>query len=98
MLAGAVTHYLTRYAVRAGNTAVLVTNNDDSYSSLAGWRAAGIALAAIMIRGNTGPNRQAARPHWAFPVALRKTCACRDAQPFAQSPADCKRTCPGDFL
>jgi sarcosine oxidase subunit alpha len=48
MLAGAVTRYLDRYAVRAGDAAVLVTNNDQAYTSLPSWRAAGIALAAIV--------------------------------------------------
>jgi sarcosine oxidase, subunit alpha len=48
MLAGAVTRYLERYAVRAGDTAILVTNNDQAYASLATWRAAGIAVAAVV--------------------------------------------------
>jgi len=48
MLAGAVTRYLDRYAVRAGDTAILVANNDQAYNSLPRWRAAGIALAAIV--------------------------------------------------
>jgi len=48
MLAGAVTRYLERYAVRAGDTAILVTNNDQAYAALSSWHAAGITVAAIV--------------------------------------------------
>ena len=48
MLAGSVTEYLERYAVKAGGRAVLVSNNDAAYDSLAAWRAAGIEVAAVI--------------------------------------------------
>jgi sarcosine oxidase, subunit alpha len=48
MLAGAVTRYLERYAVRAGHTMALITNNDRAYEALGGWRAAGLEIAAIV--------------------------------------------------
>lgn len=48
MLAGSVTQYLQRYAVKAGDRAVLVSNNDAAYNSLVAWRAAGIAVAAVI--------------------------------------------------
>jgi sarcosine oxidase subunit alpha len=58
MLAGAVTQYLERYAVRAGDTAILVTNNDESYDCLDQWRSAGIAVPAI-IDSRRAPGRAA---------------------------------------
>lgn len=48
MLAGAVTKYLDDYAVRAGKTIVLVTNNDESYAALERWRDGGITVAAVV--------------------------------------------------
>jgi len=48
MLAGGVSRYLDRYAVRAGDAAVLVTNNDEAYGALSRWRESGIALQAII--------------------------------------------------
>ena len=48
MLARALAIYLERYAVRVGRSVVLVTNNDSPYKDLARWRAAGMAVAAII--------------------------------------------------
>ena len=48
MLSGSVTEYLERYAVKAGDTAVLVSNNDAAYESLVSWRAAGITVTAVI--------------------------------------------------
>jgi sarcosine oxidase, subunit alpha len=58
MLAGAVTEYLRRFAVCAGHTVVLVTNNDASYHDLLEWRAAGITTIAI-IDSRTSPSAAA---------------------------------------
>jgi sarcosine oxidase subunit alpha len=48
MLSGAVTRYLDRFGVRAGDEAVLVTNNDGAYYALERWAAAGVAVNAIV--------------------------------------------------
>jgi sarcosine oxidase subunit alpha len=69
MLAGAVTQYLERYAVRAGDTAILVTNNDEAYGSLARWQSAGITLAAL-IDSRPTPGRAAEAAATALRVPL----------------------------
>ncbi|NNG06033.1 MAG: sarcosine oxidase subunit alpha family protein [Inquilinus sp.] len=49
MLAGAVRTYLNRYAVRAGNRAVIVTNNDSAYRTALDLQAnGGVAVEAIV--------------------------------------------------
>ncbi len=47
MLAGAAQTYLKRYAVKAGNRAVLVTNNDSAYRVALALADGGIEIAAI---------------------------------------------------
>lgn len=63
MLAGSVSEYLQGYAAKAGNAAVLVSNNDAAYESLATWREAGITIAAIIDsrKGVGRPAEEAAR-------------------------------------
>lgn len=48
MLASAVEQYITMYAVRPGNHAVLVTNNDAACASIPALRSAGITVSAII--------------------------------------------------
>jgi len=48
MLAGAVRHYLARYGVRAGNRAVIFTNNDEAYRTAIAFHEAGGEVAAII--------------------------------------------------
>lgn len=48
MLASAVRHYLARYAVRAGDRAVIFTNNDDAYRTAAAFHDAGGTVAAVV--------------------------------------------------
>ena len=48
MLAGAVRHYLNRYAVVPGRTAVVATNNDDAYRTAIDLHDAGVTVAAIV--------------------------------------------------
>jgi len=48
MLAGAARTYLTRYGVRAGTRAVLVTATDAAYLAALDLQAAGVAIAAIV--------------------------------------------------
>lgn len=47
MLAGAVRHYLNRYAVAAGRTAVIATNNDSAYQTAFDLAERGIPVAAV---------------------------------------------------
>jgi sarcosine oxidase subunit alpha len=48
MLASAVRCYLARYAVRAGDRAVVFTNNDDAYRTAIALHAAGGTIAAVV--------------------------------------------------
>ncbi|ARR55897.1 sarcosine oxidase subunit alpha family protein [Rhizorhabdus wittichii DC-6] len=48
MLASAVRHYLARYGVRAGDRAVIFTNNDEAYRTAVAFRAAGGTVAAVV--------------------------------------------------
>ncbi len=48
MLASAVRHYLARYGVRAGNRAVIFTNNDEAYRTAIAFHAAGGTVAAVV--------------------------------------------------
>ncbi|MES2494733.1 MAG: sarcosine oxidase subunit alpha family protein [Pseudomonadota bacterium] len=48
MLAGAVRHYLARYGVRAGNRAVIFTNNDEAYRTAIALHVAGGDVAAVV--------------------------------------------------
>ncbi|MFJ4584633.1 sarcosine oxidase subunit alpha family protein [Streptomyces echinatus] len=48
MLAGAVRTYLNRYAVAPGSRAVVGTNNDSAYDTVADLHAAGIDIAAVV--------------------------------------------------
>ncbi|TXS53630.1 sarcosine oxidase subunit alpha family protein [Streptomyces sp. uw30] len=48
MLAGAVRTYLNRYAVAVGSRAVVSTNNDSAYDTVAALHAAGIDIAAVV--------------------------------------------------
>ena len=50
MLAGAVRSYLNRYAVQAGQRAVLLTNNNGAYRTALELRAAGAAVTVIDLR------------------------------------------------
>jgi sarcosine oxidase subunit alpha len=69
MLAGAVSKYLDRYAVRAGRNAVLVTNNDRAYGALERWRAAGLEIAAVIdSRAHPGPAAEAAASQLRLPL------------------------------
>ena len=55
MLASAARTYANRYAVRAGERAVVFTNNDSAYEAAADLAGAGIAVAAIVdARGGDG--------------------------------------------
>ena len=47
LLAGAAQTYLSRYGVRVGNRAAIVTSNDSAYATALELQAAGIAIAAI---------------------------------------------------
>lgn len=58
MLAGACQTYLNRYAVKAGQMAVLFTNNDGAYATANDLAAAGVKIAAIV---DTRPNPEG--PH-----------------------------------
>jgi len=58
MLAGACQTYLNRYAVKAGQKAVLFTNNDGAYATANDLAAAGVKIAAIV---DTRPNPEG--PH-----------------------------------
>ena len=58
MLAGAVTRYLDRFGVLAGDEAALVTNNDEAYYALERWVAAGVAVNAI-VDSRTTPSPKA---------------------------------------
>lgn len=69
MLANAVETYLERYAVKAGRSVVLVTNNDSPYEYLKGWRAAGMALMAIIdSRSTPGPTAEASAAELQVPL------------------------------
>jgi sarcosine oxidase subunit alpha len=48
MLAGAVRSYLNRFAVAAGQRAVVFTDNDDGWRTAADLRAAGVEVAALV--------------------------------------------------
>ena len=48
MLAGAVRTYLNRFAVKAGDTAVVFTNNDTAYRTAFDLRRAGVGVSAIV--------------------------------------------------
>ncbi len=50
MLAGAVRSYLNRHAVRAGQRAVLLTNNNDAYRVALDLRAAGATVTVVDLR------------------------------------------------
>lgn len=61
MLASAVGHYLQRYSVRAGDRALLVTNNDHAYEALSSWQRCGIEVAGVVdSRTSASPAAQAA--------------------------------------
>jgi sarcosine oxidase subunit alpha len=47
MLAGAIRHYIHRFAVKPGSRAVIVTNNDDAYETVVSLKAAGIEIVAL---------------------------------------------------
>jgi sarcosine oxidase, subunit alpha len=55
MLAGAVETYIRRYAVRPGQRAVVLTNNDSAYDAAHALVEAGIEISAI-VDVRTGPN------------------------------------------
>jgi len=48
MLADSARHYLNRYAARAGNRAVIYTNNDSAYLAALDLHASGITVAAVV--------------------------------------------------
>ena len=48
MLAGAARTYLNRYAVAAGKSVTVFTNNDDGWRTAADFRAAGLDVAAVV--------------------------------------------------
>ncbi len=48
MLASAVSTYANRYAVRAGQHAVIFTNNDSAYQTALDLKAAGVAIEAVV--------------------------------------------------
>jgi len=48
MLASAIRHYLNRYAVRAGRSAVIATNNDTAYQTVLDLRRQGVAVNAVV--------------------------------------------------
>jgi len=54
MLAGAVSHYLNRYAVAAGRRVIIATNNDSAYRAAVDLRSAGIEVPCLLdTRANT---------------------------------------------
>ncbi len=56
MLAGAVRHYLNRYAVAAGERPIVVTNNDTAYQTVLDLARRNIAVAAVVdSRGGVDP-------------------------------------------
>ncbi len=48
MLAGAVRHYLNRYAVKAGDKVVVATNNDTAYQTVFDLARAGVRVSAVV--------------------------------------------------
>jgi sarcosine oxidase subunit alpha len=61
MLASAVRQYLGQWAVRAGERAVIFTNNDAAYATAHALRAAGAAVQAVVdVRGPGAPAQRAA--------------------------------------
>jgi sarcosine oxidase, subunit alpha len=58
MLCSAARRYINRYAVRPGNQAVIYTNNDTGYDSVAALRKAGITINALIDRRDA-PSDQA---------------------------------------
>ncbi|KQX22623.1 MULTISPECIES: sarcosine oxidase subunit alpha family protein [unclassified Sphingomonas] len=48
MLAGSVRHYLARYGVRAGDRALIFTNNDEAYRTAVAFHEAGGVVAAVV--------------------------------------------------
>jgi sarcosine oxidase subunit alpha len=63
MLASAISAYTRRYAVRAGNSAVIFTNNDSAYATVLDLLDAGIQVAAVVDAREQpqGPQYEAAR-------------------------------------
>lgn len=55
MLAAAVREYLVRYGVKAGNRAVVFTNNDDAYRTAIALSDAGVDVAALVDLRRRGP-------------------------------------------
>jgi sarcosine oxidase subunit alpha len=55
MLAASVRQYANRYAVKAGNQAVVCTNNDSAYQAAADLHRNGIAVAALLDQRDTIP-------------------------------------------
>jgi sarcosine oxidase subunit alpha len=69
MLAGAVTRYLDRFGVRAGDDAALVTNNDEAYDALERWAAAGVAVKAVVdSRAAPSPKAQSIAASLKIPI------------------------------
>jgi sarcosine oxidase subunit alpha len=60
MLAGAVRHYLNRYAVAVGRSVVVATNNDDAYKTAVDLHDAGIGVVAV-VDARSAPSSEAAR-------------------------------------
>jgi len=59
MLAGAVRHYLNRYAVAAGTRAIVVTNNDTAYQTVIDLARENIEVTAVVdVRENVKPALQ----------------------------------------
>ena len=69
MLAGAVTRYLDRFGVRAGDEVAVVTNNDEAYYALERWAAAGVAVSAVVdSRTAPGPKAQSIAAALEIPI------------------------------
>lgn len=56
MLASAVRHYLARYGVRAGDRALIFTNNDEAYRTAMALLAAGGEVVAVVDTRPSAPN------------------------------------------
>jgi len=74
MLASAAASYVQRYAVRPGNQAVFVTNNDSAYDSAFTLARAGVRVAAIVdVRGDVCSRRKEIARDLAIEVLPRHT-------------------------
>ena len=62
MLASATRAYVNRYAVRAGDRAIVFTNNDSAYPAAADLAAAGIAVVVVDARSEVPDHARAAVP------------------------------------